>query len=295
MLSRCWALVVGGLLLADSVHAAGISFKPGQRGERWPRVELRREARDPKEALEGKVTLLQVTNPQRRFSPYLSAKEVGVVTLPSGRASSVIALTEVLHVPLSTLAPGRYELAVEVRAPSGEVLGKAAAAIEEAAIEALVAPSSASRGSARGIDAEAPDLALAKASAGLDPKLVVLDKRELAALPSDDARATARVFAIVVAARDAESFRQLVAEKGLKTDKGTIPHLELERQLAGGVDAFVGPPPKAPWHVQCDKGDRDRFTMRPTPQAAQAVTFERGEDGRWRVSQITKKTAPARE
>lgn len=286
MLGRL-VLALGCVLVPGYVHAASVSFAPMRPGDRWPRVELRRDAKDPKGALEGAVTLRQVTNPRSRFSPYLAAKQVGSVALPAGRSTVRVALGEVVRVPLSSLAPGRYEIGVELRGPSGEVVARGVAAIEEAAIEALVAPASTST---RGARAEARGAAEAEGQAHeVDARLVALDPRELAALPSEEARKTAKVFAIVVAARDGETFRQLVPQGGLKTDKGTVPHPELERQLAGGMDALLGPPPRAPWHVQFDRRSADRFTMKPSPRASQSVTFERGADGHWRVGQVSKK------
>lgn len=282
-------LALACVLLPVGAAAASVSFTPMQRGDRWPRVELRRDGKDPKGALAGRVTLRQVTNPRSRFGPYLTAKEVGTVALPAGRASARVALADVLRVPLSSLSPGRYELAVELRGPSGEVVARGVAAIEEAAIEALVAPAPATRPGAR---AESPGAEAAEREPQeVDPKLVALDPRELAALPSDEARKTAKVFAIVVAARDGETFRQLVPPGGLKTDRGTLPHTELERQLARGMDALLGPPPRAPWHVHVDRRSAGRFTMSPSLRAAHEVTFERGADGHWRVGQITNKTA----
>jgi hypothetical protein len=286
-MSSRWAFLVAALSLPGYVHAATISFTPPARGERWPRVELRRDQKDPKGELSGRVTLRQATNPQRRFSPYLAPKEVGVLALPAGRASSLVALTQVLRVPLSSLAPGRYELEVELRGPGGEVVGRGAASLDEAVIEAMVAPQPRGARGAAAVSAEAGEGE--GASGEVDAKLVVLDPRELASLPSEEARKSARVFAVVLASRDAETFRQMVPQNGLKTDKGTVPHPELERQLAGGMDALVGPPPRAPWHVAFDRNAPDRFTMRPSPRASQSVTFERGADGHWRVGQVTKK------
>lgn len=282
-----WALAVASLLVPGYVHAASVAFAPAARGERWPRVELRRDARDPKGELVGRVTLKQATNPQRRFSPYLTAKEVGALTIPAGRASARVALAEVVRVPLSSLAPGRYELAIELRSAGGELVGSGAVSLDEAFVEALVAPPT--KGDRAPARASAAPEAGEAAPSEVDAKLVVLDARELAALPSEEARKSARVFAVVLASRDAETFRQMVPQSGLRTDKGTVPHPELERQLARGMDAFVGPPPRAPWHVSFDRDAPDRFTMRPSPRASQSVTFERGADGHWRVGQVAKK------
>jgi hypothetical protein len=283
------ALAWGSVLVSGYVHAASVSFLPMQRGDRWPRVELRRDAKDSKGALEGRVTLRQVTNPQSRFGPYLTAKEVGSLELPAGRASARVALGEVLRVPLSSLVPGRYELEVQLLGSERAVIARGVASIDEAAIEALVNPAAKKL---RGEGVPSVDGANAEGSTEsheVDPKLVTLDARELATLPSEEARKTAKVFAIVLAARDGETLRQMIPQGGLKTDKGTMPHPELERQLAAGMDPLFGPPPKAPWHVQFDRAAADRFTMRPSARASQSVTFERGADGHWRVGQVSKK------
>lgn len=274
--------------IAGSVQAATITFRPLAKSERWPSVEVRREASDSPQALEARVTLRQTSNPRQVFGPYLTAKEVGTFTVPAKRVSLRQPLEPLLRVPGSALVPGRYELRVRILSPDGGLVGEGVAAIEEAQIEALAGrPVSTRSAPSRMAEAES---AAGEPSPG-DPKLAVLDARELAALPSKEARMTAQTFAYVLATRDGEAFRQLVAERGLRTDKGVVPHAELARQTARGVDPLLGPPPRAPWHVEFRREAPDRFTMKPTPKAAESVTFEKSADGRWRIGQVSRKRA----
>jgi hypothetical protein len=276
--------------VAGSVHAATITFRPIAKGERWPAVDVRREASDPPQALEARVTLRQATNPRQVFGPYLTAKEVGAFTVAAKRATLRQPLDPLLRVPGSSLVPGRYELRVRILTPDGALVGEGLAAIDEAQIEVLAGrPVNARPVPSRAAEAETE---AAEPSPG-DPKLAVLDARELAALPSKEARMTAQTFAYVLATRDGEAFRQLVAERGLRTDKGVVPHAELARQTARGVDPFLGPPPRAPWHVEFRREAPDRFTMKPSAKAAESVTFEKSADGRWRIGQVSRKRAAA--
>jgi len=285
---RAFGAFLGASVVAASVHAATISFRAAAKGERWPVVDVRRDAGDPPEALEARVTLQQTTNPRQVFGPFLAAKEVGVFTLPAKRASTSQPLTPLVRVPASSLVPGAYELRVKVLTPDGRIVGEGATIFDEARVEALAGRMTAARGAGpRDGAAELPS----ESPTTPDSKLAVLDARELAALPSKEARMTAQTFAFVLATRDGDAFRQLVAERGLRTDKGTVPHAELERQVERGLDPLLGPPPRAPWHVEFRREAPDRFTMKPSAKAAQSVTFEKSADGRWRIGQVSRKRA----
>jgi len=277
-------------LFVVPVQSAGIAFKPLRAGEHWPRVELRRDAKDPSAPRSARIFLRQVTNPGRTFGPYLNEKEVASVEFPARVGAKAVALDGVLHVPTSALVAGRYELRVRADDVAGQAAIEAVALLDEAHIARLVAAASAtSRGALTASDTFGGDGDTPSPSA--DPKLVRLDARELAALPSDEARKTAQVFAYVLATRDSDAFRQLVAERGLKTDSGTVAHRDLEKQLAKGIDPFVGPLPRAAWHVQYSKESPDRFRMKPSANAAEQVGFQKGADGRWRIEQVARKKA----
>jgi hypothetical protein len=283
-------LALAASLLVMPVHSAGIAFKPLRAGEHWPRVELRRDVKDPAAPRTAHVFLRQVTNPGRTFGPYLAEKDVALVDFPARAGAKTLALDGVLHVPSSALVAGRYELRVRADDVPGQPVVEAVALLDEAHIARVVAAASAtSRGGPTASAAFEGDDDAPSPSA--DPKLARLDARELAALPSDEARKAAQVFAYVLATRDSEAFRQLVVERGLKTDSGTVPHRELEKQLAKGIDPFVGPLPRAAWHVQYSKESPDRFRMKPSANAAEQVGFQKGADGRWRIEQVARKKA----
>ena len=275
---------------AGFASAATVSFRAPAKGERWPSVELRREAKDPAGALEARVTLRQVTNPRQVFGPYLFAKDVGVVALAPKQSSTRQSLDRVVSVPASSLVPGRYELRVRVLTAARAVVGEGATLLDEARVDALAGRRTVPT-SGFAVAAESRESSAEPLSA--DPKLAVLDASELASLPSREARMTAQTFAYVLATRDAGAFRQLVAERGLRTDRGTVPHAELERQTQGGLDALVGPAPRAPWHVEFRRDTPDRFTMKPRAKAAESVTFEKSADGRWRIGEVSRKRAPS--
>lgn len=288
--------VLAALLTAREAHAWGLSFKPLARGELWPRVELRRDANDAKDAkdakgakgvIDARVFLHQVTNPARTFGPYLNEKQVGALVFPARAGASVIALDPAMRVPMSSLVPGRYELRVRAEDAEGKLLAEAVGIVDEVRVAELTAMQA--RSSRASIAAANETDSAQSPAPHLDPMVARLDARELSTLPSDDARKTAQVFAVVLAARDAESFRQLVAQGGLKTDKGTVPHAELEKQLSKGIDAFVGPAPRAAWHVQYTRDTPDRFTMRPSATATEHVAFQKSADGRWRIDRVGRK------
>lgn len=277
----------GATVFAGSVHGAQVSFRPPAKGERWPAVELKREAKDGPRALEARVTLRQVSNPRQVFGPYLTAKEVGSFPWPAGRSSLRQPLERLVRVPASSLVPGRYEMRVTVLTTEGLTVGEGVASFEEDPAAAVRGDKKAGRGSAGVLD-DAPGGGPEREG---DPKLAVLDPRELASLPSNEARMTAQTFAYVLATRDAQAFRQLVAERGLGTDKGTVPHAELERQVQRGLDPLLGPAPRAPWRVEFHRETPDRFTMKPHANARESVTFEKSADGRWRIGQVSRKRA----
>ena len=279
------------VIVASSARASAASLiaRPVRRGDHWPSVELHRDARDATGAVEGRIFLHQVTNPQRRFGPFLNAKEVGLVRFSSERPVAVVSLERAVHVTLAALAPGRYELTIRAYAADGDrALAEAIVTLDEQAIERLSRPDD--RRVPRDGSVSRPATEGATASAA-DPKLASLDGRELARLPSDAARRTAQVFAYVLATRDVETFQQLVGERGLRTERGTRTHKELAQELRGGLDPLLGATPKSPWHVLFSRESPATFTMKPSATSPTAATFAKGDDGIWRLEGATRKKA----
>jgi hypothetical protein len=280
--------LIAAVVAGTTASAATVSFRSEPKAPPWPKIVVKRDPTDPREALEARVFLHQVTNPERRYGGFLNAKEVAAFLLPSNKPELRASLASAMRISPALLMPGRYEVAVRVATKAGRALGEGVFAIDEAAISKLVTAERVSLSRASGPRAH-EDAAESEAVRGADPGLAVLDRAELARLPSETARRTAQVFAYVLATRDAEVFHQLVGKSGLETDNGRVAHEDVGRTLSSGLEGFLGPAPKAPWRVQFSKDSPSRFTMKPSAQAATTVTFAKGDDGAWRVERVMRK------
>ena len=276
--------------VSSTAHAASVGFRPIAKGDRWPRVELKREIGDKPGPMTAHIFLKQVTNPSIKFGPYLNEKEVGVLVFKGRGPAAVQPLDGAVTVPSSGLLAGRYELRVRVDTQDGTMAAAAVATLDETRIALISGASSLGVRTRASAGARSDETsAAASPNANPDPKLVHLDAREMAALPTDEARRAAQVFAFVLTTRDAESFRQLVAQDGLQTDKGRLSHTELGKQVPKGLDPFLGPPPRAPWHVVFARDTPNRFSMKPSKTGDDEVSFRKGSDNRWRIEQVSRK------